>query len=69
MVTNKSIILEDDMNIKKAQYVSRNIELNQEFHFSSPGTKMAINQVYKSSWYGSVLYSIYGAEAMKLESC
>ena len=47
----------------------RNIELNQEFHFFSPGTKMTINQVHNSSWYGSVLYNIYGAEAVKLESC
>ena len=68
-VTNKSIILEDNMNIKKAQSFLRNIELNQEFHFFSPGTKMTINQVHNSSWYGSVLYNIYGTEAVKLESC
>ena len=68
-VTNKSEILEVDMNIKKARYVSRNIELNQEFHFSSSGTKIKINKVYNSSWFGSVLYSLYGAKAVKLESC
>ena len=68
-VTNKSIILEDNMNIKKAQRFLRNIKLIQEFHFFSPGPKMTINQVHNSSWYGSVLYNIYGTEAVKLESC
>ena len=68
-VTDNSIILEDHMNIKKAQRFLRNIKLIQEFHFFSPGPKMTINQVHNSSWYGSVLYNIYGTEAVKLESC
>ena len=67
-VTNKIDHLESDMKTKKARYVSRNIELNQEFSFSSAETKMTINDIYNSSWFGSVLYSLYGAEAVKLES-
>ena len=67
-VTNERNCLESDMNMKKARYVSRNIELNQEFHFSTSETKMTINDVYNSSWYGSVLYNLYGNEAVKLES-
>ena len=67
-VTNKSDHLESDMKTKKARYVSRNIELNQEFCFSSAETKMTLNDIYNSSWFGSVLYSLYGAEAVKLES-
>ena len=67
-VTNKSDPLESDMSIKKARYVSRNIELNQEFYFSTAETRMTINEVYNSSWFGSVLYNLYGVEAVKLES-
>ena len=29
---------------------------------------MTINEVYNSSWFGSVLYNLYGVEAVKLES-
>ena len=60
-VTNQRNPLESDMDIKKARYVSRNIELNQEFHFSSSETKMMINDIYNSSWFGSVLYNLYDA--------
>ena len=67
-LTNKSDIIETDMNIKKARYVSRNIELNQEFHFTTSETKIKINELYNSSWFGSVMYKLYGAEAVKLES-
>ena len=67
-VTNKSDIIESDMNIKKACYVSRNIELNQEFHFTTSETKIKINELYNSSWFGSVMYKLYGAEAVRLES-
>ena len=61
-------ILDKDMSIKKARYVARNIELNQEFHFASFETKIKINELYNSSWFGSVMYMLYGTEAVKLES-
>jgi hypothetical protein len=67
-ITNSKNILETDMNIKKARYVARNIELNQEFHFASDVSKLRINDVYNSSWYGSVLYNIYSTETVKIES-
>ena len=56
------------MNIKKARYVERNIELNQEFNFPSEVSKLRINYVYNSRWFGSVLYDIYTTETVKLES-
>ena len=67
-ITNNNNILEKDMSIKKARYVSKNIELNQEFYFASPETKMTINQIYNSSWFGSVMYDLSSSEAVKLES-
>ena len=68
-LTNTSDIINTDMNIKKARYVARSIELNQEFHFATSETKLKINELYNYSWYGSVLYKLYGPEAVKLESC
>ena len=67
-ITNSKNILETDMSIKKARYVARNIELNQEFHFASEVSKLRINDVYNSSWYGSVLFNIYSTETVKMES-
>ena len=67
-LTNQKNILDKDMSIKKARYVARNIELNQEFHFASFETKIKINELYNSSWFGSVMYMLYGTEAVKLES-
>ena len=67
-LTNKSSIIEDDMNIKRAKYISKNIELNQELYFAAPESKMTINSIYNSSWFGSPLYSIFGTAAEKLEA-
>ena len=50
------------------QYISQNIEINQEFHFAAPETKVKVNEIYNSSWYDSVLYNLYNKEAIKLES-
>ena len=60
--------MEKDMSIKKARYVAKNIELNQEFYFASSETKMTINNIYNSSWFGSVMYDLSSSEAVKLES-
>ena len=67
-ITNERNALETDMRIKKARYVSRNIELNQEFYFSASETKLKINEIYNSSWFGSTLYNLFGTEAERLES-
>ena len=56
------------MNIKKAKYISNYIKINQEFHFSSPETKLKINEIYNYSWFGSVLYNLFSPGAVRLES-
>ena len=58
-ITNKRNALETDMRIKKTRYVTRNIELNQEFYFSASGTKLKINEIYNSSWFRSTLYNLF----------
>ena len=60
--------LESDMKIKNARYVSRNIEINQEFSFAAEETKLKVNDVYNTSWYGSVLWDLFSPAAVRLES-
>ena len=67
-ITNKKDMVEGDMKVKKARYISRNIELNQEFHFAATETKIKVNNIYNSSWFGSVLYNLYSTESVKIES-
>ena len=62
-ITNAENILESDMNIKRARYIHKNIELNQEFHFAAPKTKININNIYNSSFFGSVLWNVFSPEA------
>ena len=66
--TNNPHSLEQDMKIKNAKYVTKNIEINQEFYFSSPKTRVAINDIYNNSWFGSVLWDLFCPAAVKLES-
>ena len=47
-------ILSQDIVEKRAQYIQRNNELLQEFSYACPQTKMLINQVYNTSFYGFV---------------
>ena len=56
------------MDIKKARYIAKNIKINQEFHFSSSETKLRINDIYNSSWFGSVIYDLFSPAAVRLES-
>ena len=67
-LTNDSNLTEIDMDIKKAKYISKNIEINQEFHFSSPETKLKIIEIYNYNLFGSVLYNLFSPGAVKLES-
>ena len=50
---------------KRAQFVGRNIELNQEFSFAHPVIKSRINQIYSSSFYGSMLWNLKGEKTTK----
>jgi hypothetical protein len=67
-VTNESDHLAKDMAIKRAKYVARNIELNQEFHFAAPATRLVINDIYNSSWFGSVTWNLFNATSVRIES-
>ena len=68
-ITNDAGLLEHDMSIKKARYVSKNIELNQELYFAASRTKVFVNNIYNNSWFGSVLWDLFSPVGVKLESC
>ena len=60
--------MEAEIAIKKARYIAKNIEINQEFHFCSFETKLTINAIYSSSWFGCVIYDLFSPAAVRLES-
>ena len=67
-VENRIDGMKHDLQIKKAQYINKNNELEQEFHFCHPKTKFTVNKIYNSHFTGSPLWNLFGCEAVKLES-
>ena len=59
-------ILTKDVMEKRAQYIQRNNELQQEFSYANSSTKGFINRVFNTHAYGSVLWDLYGKEARML---
>ena len=56
------------MRVKNARYIDKNIELNQEFHFAHPATKVELNKIYNSHYYGSPVWNLFGPGAHTTES-
>ena len=56
------------MRVKNAAYVEKNIELNQEFFFTHPSTKLTMNRIYISHYSGSPLWNLFGVGAKRIES-
>ena len=46
LITTKIDGCEEDIKNKNARYIARNVELNQEFSFAHPLTKLKINSIY-----------------------
>ena len=57
-----------DMNEKNGQYINKNIELNKELSFADPFTKLKLNKIYNSHYYGSPLWDLFGVGAVQIES-
>ena len=55
--------LKYDMKIKRAQYITKNNELSQEFSFCHPRAQFHLNQVYNSSFPGSPLWNLFCRES------
>ena len=56
------------MRTKNAQYIGKNIEINQEFQFVHPSTKIRVNSIYNSSCYGSPLWNLFGSGALTIQA-
>ena len=56
-----------DIMQKRAIYINRNNELIQEFHFAHASTLIKINNSFNTSFYGSVMWDLFGTEATWLE--
>ena len=67
-ITNKIDGCEEDLKIKNAMYVEKNIELNQEFFFAHPRTKIKVNSIYNSHFTSSPLWNLFGNGAKKIIS-
>ena len=59
--------LNQDLLEKRALYIAKNNELCQEFYFSHYLTKVWLNNVYNTSFYGAVLWDFNSNEFVKLE--
>ena len=57
-----------DIKVKRARFISKNNELNQEFWFSHPSTKLKVNLIYNFHFTGSVLWDLFSKEAIMLEN-
>ena len=56
-----------DLMEKRALYINRVNELNQEFHYAHPLTKVKINNIFDTHFYGSQLWDLFSVEVIRLE--
>ena len=67
-ITNTSAsILNQDILEKRAQYIAKNNQLLQEFFFADPTTKVLLNNIFNTSFYGSPLWDHSSSEFTKFE--
>ena len=57
-----------DVKIKRAEYVSKNCDLQQEFMFAHPYTRFKTNLIFNSHFTGSPLWDLFSEDAKRLEN-
>ena len=67
-IKNTSDGMGQDIRVKRANFISKNIELNQEFDFSHPLTKVKLNLIYNFHFTGSPLWDLFSREAVMIEN-
>ena len=65
---NSSVGMGKDIKVKRASFINKNIELNQEFAFSHPTTKVKLNHIYNFHFTGSPMWDLFSKEAIMLEN-
>ena len=56
-----------DTTEERAQYITRNNELSQEFSFAHPTTKCLINNIFNTHFTGSSLWNLFNKATEMLE--
>ena len=67
-ISDKIDGMKTDLKIKRADYISKNNDILQEFGFSHPKTKIMMNSVYNSHLSGSCLWNLFSKEAVQMEN-
>ena len=67
ITTSDNCRMEQDLLEKRAAYIARNNELNQEYHYAYPQTKIWINSVFNTSFYGAPLWDLFSRNFKKME--
>ena len=60
--------MKKDILVKRAKYIEKNNELQQEFHFSHPDIQFEINRIYNSHFTGSSLWDLFCKESTMVEN-
>ena len=57
-----------DIKQKMAKYIDRNCNINEEFNFAHPSTKIKINSIFNCHFSGSQTWNLFSKEALTFES-
>ena len=67
-VDNQINGMKKDTRVKRADYIQKNNDINQEFYFAHPRTKFHLNVIYNSHFSGSSLWNLFGRNVEMLEN-
>ena len=65
-IENKMDGMKIDIKYKRASYITKNNEINQEFYYAHPKTKIELNEIYNSHFTGSPLWDLFCRESEML---
>ena len=60
--------MEFDASCKRAQFISKSLEIRTVFHWASPVEVLRALKIYSSSFYGAMLWDLAGVKARQLFS-
>ena len=66
-ITDALNYMGQDLLEKRAQFVAKNNELMQEFHYAHPSTKTMTNNVFNTHFYGAPLWDLFSDRFGRLE--
>ena len=67
-ISNESCLTEHDIITKRARFITKCVELDQEIHFASGRTKLELNSIYNFHFTGSPIWNLFCKSAVALES-